>query len=95
MKKALKFISSTASSGVKAIGNMPSTVSKSIKNAPNAIATKIVEKLVDKITTSKIYDDNIDVFGKTNDSEISNSLINLHNEINKYYNKNTELNKKV
>jgi len=91
----VKSILNQATIGAKAIGKMPSTVYKGLKDAPNAIASKIVEKLVDKITTSMIYDDKIDVFGKTNDSEISNSLINLHNEINKYYNKNTELNKKV
>lgn len=59
------------------------------------LSSTINEKMAIKIKDSRIYDENEpDVF-VMNDNLISKNLQDLGAEINKYYNKNRDLNRKV
>jgi hypothetical protein len=64
-------------------------------NTTSAVDRAINKKLAIKIKDSRIYQENNSEVFVMNDDLISKNLQDLGGQINKYYNKNRELNRKV
>ena len=87
---------------VKSLGrstlNTASAVSSAVVNTPKNIdnsANELNQKIAIKTKDSRIYKENDQEVFKMNDNLISKNLQDLGAEINKYYNKNSKLNRKV
>ena len=87
---------------VKSLGrstsNAASAVSSAVVNTPKNIynsANELNQKIAIKTKDSRIYKENDQEVFKMNDNLISKNLQDLGAEINKYYNKNSKLNRKV
>lgn len=90
--KSLGRSTSNAASAVgSAVGSAVVNTPKNIYNSANEINQKIAIKTKD----SRIYKENDQEVFKMNDNLISKNLQDLGAEINKYYNKNSKLNRKV
>lgn len=87
----VKSLGRSTSNAASAVGSAVVNTPKNIYNSANELNQKIAIKTKD----SRIYKENDQEVFKMNDNLISKNLQDLGAEINKYYNKNSKLNRKV